>query len=206
MKLKLLIVLVVLWLFSLPSAHASTVCTPFCDEVTISQGETVVIDFDFTPTPPPHIAQTELSTDFSVAGSSDSFQFYVLADGYEYSHGFTRAGGIGAGIFNTIETVQMVLYDITGSFGISAYWLRISLQTGDLDQVNPNCQSDCATIFHPATILIDPANIPQVTNLGSPPNLITPLPAALPLFATGLGMMGLFDWRRKRKEQAARGV
>jgi hypothetical protein len=27
----------------------------------------------------------------------------------------------------------------------------------------------------------------------------TPLPAALPLFATGLGALGLFGWRRKRK-------
>jgi hypothetical protein len=27
----------------------------------------------------------------------------------------------------------------------------------------------------------------------------TPLPAALPLFATGLGATGLFGWRRKRK-------
>jgi len=31
----------------------------------------------------------------------------------------------------------------------------------------------------------------------------TPLPAALPLFASGLGVMGLFDWRRKRKAEAA---
>jgi hypothetical protein len=31
----------------------------------------------------------------------------------------------------------------------------------------------------------------------------TPLPAALPLFASGLGVMGLFGWRRKRKAQAA---
>ena len=31
----------------------------------------------------------------------------------------------------------------------------------------------------------------------------TPLPATLPLFATGLGAMGLFGWRRKRKSQAA---
>ena len=30
-----------------------------------------------------------------------------------------------------------------------------------------------------------------------------PLPAALPLFATGLGAMGLLGWRRKRKAQAA---
>jgi len=32
---------------------------------------------------------------------------------------------------------------------------------------------------------------------------VTPLPAALPLFATGLGAMGLLGWRRKRKNTAA---
>jgi hypothetical protein len=31
---------------------------------------------------------------------------------------------------------------------------------------------------------------------------VTPLPAALPLFATGLGGLGLLGWRRKRKPQA----
>jgi hypothetical protein len=30
----------------------------------------------------------------------------------------------------------------------------------------------------------------------------TPLPAALPLFASGLGGLGLLGWRRKRKAQA----
>ena len=31
----------------------------------------------------------------------------------------------------------------------------------------------------------------------------TPLPAALPLFASGLGAMGFLGWRRKRKAIAA---
>jgi hypothetical protein len=31
----------------------------------------------------------------------------------------------------------------------------------------------------------------------------TPLPAALPLFATGLGALGLLGWRRKRKAKVA---
>jgi hypothetical protein len=31
---------------------------------------------------------------------------------------------------------------------------------------------------------------------------VTPLPAALPLFATGLGALALFGWRRKRKAAA----
>jgi hypothetical protein len=30
----------------------------------------------------------------------------------------------------------------------------------------------------------------------------TPLPAALPLFATGLGVLGLLGWRGKRKAAA----
>jgi hypothetical protein len=35
------------------------------------------------------------------------------------------------------------------------------------------------------------------------PPIVTPLPAALPLFATGLGALGLLGWRRKRKALAA---
>ena len=35
------------------------------------------------------------------------------------------------------------------------------------------------------------------SNVGNEP-LVTPLPAALPLFATGLGALGLLGWRRKR--------
>ena len=35
------------------------------------------------------------------------------------------------------------------------------------------------------------------------PNSTTPVPAALPLFASGLGAFGYFGWRRKRKAAAA---
>ncbi len=34
-------------------------------------------------------------------------------------------------------------------------------------------------------------------------SVVTPLPAALPLFATGAGLIGLLGWRRKRKAAAA---
>jgi hypothetical protein len=33
--------------------------------------------------------------------------------------------------------------------------------------------------------------------------VVTPLPGALPLFATGLGALGLLGWRRKRKALAS---
>jgi hypothetical protein len=35
------------------------------------------------------------------------------------------------------------------------------------------------------------------------PVAATPLPAGLPLFATGLGALGLLGWRRKRKAGAS---
>ena len=38
----------------------------------------------------------------------------------------------------------------------------------------------------------------MVVRISNPP-LAAPLPAALPLFATGLGALGLLGWRRKRK-------
>jgi hypothetical protein len=41
----------------------------------------------------------------------------------------------------------------------------------------------------------DPVTFTPVTNT-------TPLPAALPLFASGLGALGLLGWRRKRKASA----
>jgi hypothetical protein len=44
-------------------------------------------------------------------------------------------------------------------------------------------------------------DVPSNTDytFGPIPPTTTPLPAALPLFATGLGAMGLLGWRRKRK-------
>jgi PEP-CTERM motif len=41
----------------------------------------------------------------------------------------------------------------------------------------------------------------HVMSFTAVPNV--PLPAALPLFASGLGVMGLLGWRRKRKKAAA---
>jgi hypothetical protein len=39
--------------------------------------------------------------------------------------------------------------------------------------------------------------------IASDPPAITPLPGAFPLFATGLGLLGLLGWRRKRQANAA---
>jgi len=43
---------------------------------------------------------------------------------------------------------------------------------------------------------------PDLTvQFGSDVDPTTPLPATIPLFATGLGGLGLLGWRRKRKAQ-----
>jgi len=56
--------------------------------------------------------------------------------------------------------------------------------TGVVSSVNENASGNQAT-----------ASIDVVTSLA------TPLPAALPLFATGIGGLGLLGWRRRRKAQ-----
>jgi hypothetical protein len=43
----------------------------------------------------------------------------------------------------------------------------------------------------------------QIATIANGSISTTPLPVALPLFASGLGVMGMLDWRRKRKASAA---
>jgi hypothetical protein len=45
----------------------------------------------------------------------------------------------------------------------------------------------------------NPVSLSAASPLAVSDPIVTPLPAALPLFATGLGALGLFGWMRKRK-------
>jgi len=52
------------------------------------------------------------------------------------------------------------------------------------------------------SLLVSNSGASGITFSVSPEISSTPLPAALPLFATGLGALGLLGWRRKRKNAA----
>jgi len=54
----------------------------------------------------------------------------------------------------------------------------------------------------PCNVTVDQAAVPNSPGRWSGPIPETPLPAALPLFATGLGGLGLLGWHRKRKAAA----
>ena len=60
-----------------------------------------------------------------------------------------------------------------------------------------------ADASNPLQAVFNPALTDQTNGVTGEAVPETPLPAALPLFATGLGAMGLLGWRRKRKNAAA---
>jgi hypothetical protein len=85
---------------------------------------------------------------------------------------------------------------VYGSSSANPASLGAALMTGTSEETNVSLPTE-AFYFFTATagnVLIRQISMSAAT---------TPLPAALPLFASGLGVMGLFGWRRKRKAQAA---
>jgi hypothetical protein len=89
------------------------------------------------------------------------------------------------------------------------YFVSIGVSAITGDSILPNVGSTMQS----AEASLDPhiySNIPGLTleisqgidNIVGTAAGATPLPAALPLFATGLGALGLFGWRRKKKSAA----
>ena len=87
----------------------------------------------------------------------------------------------------------------------------LQLSTG-----SPNSNTATLDAFDPFSItsmeLLDANGVPipgvtfvadDGTIIADAADMATPIPATLPLFATGLGAMGLFGWRRKRKNAAS---
>ena len=125
--------------------------------------------------------------------------------GQQYSLSFYvgNVNNVG-GIFGTTSTVDV---DINGSQVLAAENSCTSCTSTLAWQLFTTTFTATSTSTVLAFLNGDPSNdtsngLDNIT-LNATSIASTPLPAAFPLFATGLGVMGLFRWRRKRKNAAA---
>jgi hypothetical protein len=84
------------------------------------------------------------------------------------------------------------------------YWVVLEMRSSALDLVT---EASDSTGTVPALAFADATSSSHIfsTEIADPFGIevtATPLPAALPLFATSLGGLGLFGWLKKRKAQA----
>ena len=100
-------------------------------------------------------------------------------------------GGPGTGIAFTVtfldNTTQSVLVEIPKTFTGQFFGFVSDVQIKSVLET---------------TSILGGIETYNLDNLVFGPSAV-PLPSALPLFATGLGALGLLGWRRKRKAQAA---
>jgi len=104
----------------------------------------------------------------------------------------TLTSGVGGIAPSTVDDSinATVGFNFPGSSGLPAGATTLILVTETL-----------ANNFAPGLIGIIDSSTATVAGF-EPASSVTPLPATLPLFATGLGALGLLGWRRKRKAAA----
>ena len=108
-----------------------------------------------------------------------------------YDYAVLYLGATDSGVYQFLSTDGNTNLTVTGLPNQSA-----------LSLLQPSAFEGASAGFH---ILARDANF-AVLGIGDGSATVsdstTPLPAALPLFATGLGAFGLLGWRRKRKQAA----
>jgi hypothetical protein len=150
---------------------------------------------------------------FDVSGVDNPASLEVDILNYSFASGLGVYGMNEESPFTSFGSDQMTLSN-TGANN----WGVISVLSEDLPRFATTCNGAADEAASPYCIVnaqLANSNIGLIITLFSPagdgPNLLsdtltiqtTPLPAALPLFGTGLGALGLFRWRRKRKVLAA---
>jgi hypothetical protein len=160
----------------LSPAHASTLTY----DITLTQTYGTLI------TGSPLADFTVTSTSFSIPSPTTGYQSESTG-----SFSFTIAGKT----YTSSATIQFLGLGPTlnGLYGFSNKEGEDTLSIGSLTSFQLSSTNSPVDDI-PSTI----GGTVTVTELTT-----TPLPAALPLFATGLGAMGLLGWRRKRKNAAA---
>jgi hypothetical protein len=134
-----------------------------------------------------------LSTDPLAAGVTKTTNYNIFgpSGGLSDTLNIVVTGHTPTADDNTNVTVDMHFFSDTADENVSLLVLLANgipiTETGLLQEVNGGI-ADLTVQF---TSDVSDADVSA-----------TPIPAALPLFATGLGVMGLLGWRRKRKAAA----
>jgi len=150
--------------------------------VTLNNGDVAIYNFDFTgQTPSPPYVLGNFNAFFSgvTVGSIATFDF------------FTELNANGANVAKDGPT-QVPTFSI--SIGIidpglldGIFSVKVSANGDPFDII----QASAIGFFN---LSLDPLVTPPVQG-----ELVTPLPSALPLFASGAGLLGYMGWRRKKK-------
>lgn len=111
---------------------------------------------------------------------------FVFSSGY----GLTYESNGGSNPFTGLE------FTITQSGGLSLATFLADLQSSTSDSSTGLCTAPSSGCFYADVINANGKTGLIDFGLGA---TATPVPAALPLFVSGLGAIGLFGWRRKRK-------
>jgi hypothetical protein len=110
---------------------------------------------------------------------------------------------VGTDAFGNIDQWNILAGDdppIAVNVGTTYLVVSISDTTGDSANFS---MCTAVTTVPPAPLIRCTASVADTASVNEPGSWsATPLPAALPLFATGIGGLGLLGWRRKRKAQA----
>jgi hypothetical protein len=119
--------------------------------------------------------------------------------------------GQSAGPFTNVGSVNSSTFTFVQLFDASSDRLDLDINTATFvgytggsicgEPFGNSCEGGAFTQIYATDARWDLASGSLIAEAGAP--TVTPLPAALPLFATGLGAMGLLGWRRKRKAAAA---
>jgi hypothetical protein len=168
-------------IFYVPAAMLMIFATPaFSIPVGYSATDTIIVSpYD----PPPYFALTSIGPFQDTVGWTAS----STPTANTFSSTIDWGDGTSASVFNTnlnlttFGTASFIVqhtYAVDGTYGVTF----TDVVTGTVGG-NASTQTFVTT----ESVAITP----------------TPLPAALPLFATGLGALGLLGWRRKRKNAAA---
>jgi hypothetical protein len=144
------------------------------------------------------------------AGPWSTLQYTSIQAGGKATYNFATPMTTFGFLWGSPDTYNHITFytglDATGSsFSISGTNPPINIQTFGHDQILFHTDGGLTFL---SVVLTTTQNAFEYANLFAfgPPsheNFPTPLPAALPLFATGLGTLGLFGWRRKQRRSVA---